>query len=369
MNEYDLAIIGASFAGLSAARSAALCGTKTVVLEKKSDAGEKIHTTGILVNEITNQWDVPSALLRKITGIRLYSPSLDWIDLESPDYSFYTTNTSELLRWYANDTEKQGVDIEYKNPYLGSTLCGQRHFFPDKNISSRFLLGCDGARSQVARQYHLGINKQFLIGAEAEYEPVDDVHQNRLHVFLDSKLAQGYIGWIAPGIDCTQVGLATCYSRKLHLHEFVKKLSTLFNFDNAKLLGHRGGLIPCGGVVHPFYIKNVMVVGDSAGMVSPLTAGGIHPAIEIGDLAGEKISDYLMDGDLSHLKSLNQLIPRYRTKQLLRLLNNHVPVPNWMFDLALKHPVFRSFAQTVFFHHRGLFSMEAWRDLVRILQK
>ena len=31
--------------------------------------------------------------------------------------------------------------------------------------------------------------------------------ENRLHCFLDAELAPGYIGWVIPGIDITQVGL------------------------------------------------------------------------------------------------------------------------------------------------------------------
>ena len=41
-------IVGASFAGLICARSAALPGLKVIVIESKSDPGARIHTTSIL---------------------------------------------------------------------------------------------------------------------------------------------------------------------------------------------------------------------------------------------------------------------------------------------------------------------------------
>jgi hypothetical protein len=34
-----------------------------------------------------------------------------------------------------------------------------------------------------------------------------------------------------------------------------------------------------------------------------------------------------------------------------------------LIDLALENPRFRALAQAVFFHHRGLLSGSAWRDL------
>lgn len=368
MKKYDLSIVGASFAGLSAAKTAALGGCETIILERKPTVKDKIHTTGILVKEILEQWNVPTTLVKQITGIRLYSPSLDWVDLESPEYSFYTTDTANLMQWYAQDVKKYGVNIKTNTNYRGSYLSDDYHVFPFNKFKSRFVLGCDGARSSVAKNYQLGKNKHFLIGAEAEYETIDDIAQNRLHVFLDSEFANGYIGWIAPGVECTQVGLASKYPSKLNLHGFIKKLHTLFKFDQAELLGYRGGLIPCGGVVKPYYKDNVMLIGDAAGMVSPLTAGGIHPAIEIGRYSGEAISQYLYDGDLRHIHSLKSIIPNYQTKQLMRWIHDHIHIPNKVYDVILTNPVFRSVAQTVFFHHRGLLTFAAWRDLVRTLQ-
>ena len=49
--QFDLIIIGASFAGLAAARTAASRGLSVAVVEAKPDAGARVHTTGILVRE------------------------------------------------------------------------------------------------------------------------------------------------------------------------------------------------------------------------------------------------------------------------------------------------------------------------------
>ena len=81
---YDLLIVGASFAGLACARQAALAGLSVAVIEKKGCSGEKIHTTGVIVKEAfeSNTWlqTVPDALLRRISGVRLYAPNLKFVD-------------------------------------------------------------------------------------------------------------------------------------------------------------------------------------------------------------------------------------------------------------------------------------------------
>ena len=72
--EVDLVIVGASFAGLICARSAALRGLKAVVIESKSDPGARIHTTGILVREAAEEIDTPAKFSRAIHSVRLYAP-------------------------------------------------------------------------------------------------------------------------------------------------------------------------------------------------------------------------------------------------------------------------------------------------------
>ena len=51
----DLVVVGASFAGLVCARTAALRGLSTLVIEAKTDPGARIHTTGILVKEASEE--------------------------------------------------------------------------------------------------------------------------------------------------------------------------------------------------------------------------------------------------------------------------------------------------------------------------
>ena len=83
---YDLIVVGASFAGLIAARTAAHRGLKVAVLDAKSEPGARVRTTGILVKEAVAECDIPAALTRKIPGVRLYAPNHRSTDLFAPGY-------------------------------------------------------------------------------------------------------------------------------------------------------------------------------------------------------------------------------------------------------------------------------------------
>ena len=84
---YDLAIVGASFAGLVAARTAAMRGLSVAVLEAKPEAGHRVATTGILVKEAADEIDIPHTLTRRVHGVRLYAPSHEHVDLFAPAHN------------------------------------------------------------------------------------------------------------------------------------------------------------------------------------------------------------------------------------------------------------------------------------------
>jgi digeranylgeranylglycerophospholipid reductase len=364
MEQNDITIIGAGFAGLACARTAAGHGMKTVLLERKACPGANIRTTGILVKEAADLLRLPSRLGRDITGVRLYSPNGKWIDLSSPGYSFVATDTPGMMQWLAQRAESAGADVRLSQNVSRFDVGDESIVLPEVGIRSRFLVGCDGARSAVAIASGLRSNKKFLLGAEAEYEGIDGLELDKLHVFLDSKLAPGYIGWIVPGLGITQVGIAVRRPHKPDLAAFEKRMTKLFDFSRAKVIGRRGGLIPCGGVLKHWHKDRVMLLGDAAGMVSPLTAGGIYPSLKLGAMAGHSISRYLKGQSHEPAEELVGVVPRYAVKGMMRWSMDSLAPPNILYDLALGNRVFQRVAQVLFFHHRGLFSKQAWKEIL-----
>jgi len=94
IRKYDLVIAGGSFAGLACARTAALKGLKVAVLDGKKEPGARVHTTGIVVKEASDDFDLPARLMRKVRGVRLYAPNDRAVDLHAPGYFFQATDTA-----------------------------------------------------------------------------------------------------------------------------------------------------------------------------------------------------------------------------------------------------------------------------------
>jgi flavin-dependent dehydrogenase len=361
MHKTDLCVVGASYAGLACAAAAAACGLDVTVLEAKPGIGQRPHTTGILVQEaIEHLPRLPAALVRPVHGVRLYSPSLRSFDLRSDGYAFYAADTPGLLRWMADDLRRySSLTLRTRARFQNAEQRPEGLYLREQDLFTRYLVGADGARSAVAQHFDLGTNHEFLVGMELEFAGQAHVDERFLHVFVDSELAPGYIAWIVPGVGITQVGLASRHPAYLAIEQFLKKIRPICDFSALEPLERRGGLIPVGGMVAPIATPRALLVGDAAGMVSPLTAGGIHKALELGALAGEAVAEHLQGLGPSPEQRLLAAAPRYRCKRQLRRLANR-GLPNAFIEGVFGNLLFQRFAQLVFFHHRGLFSRQGW---------
>ena len=351
--DHDLAIVGAGFAGLACARSAARRGLSVVVLERQGRAGQVIHTTGLLVKEAAERWEVPARLTRRIRGVRLYAPSLAHVDLAAPGYYFLATNTPALMAWLAEEARRAGARLRYGCPFRGAQLERRGIALADGGPRVRYLVGADGAHSNVARTFALSANRAFLLGIEAEYEGIDGIDAERLHCFIDSALAPGYIGWVVPGVDgIAQVGLASRWPHLPDLRAFERKIAPLFDWSRARRVARRGGRIPVGGRLARFATNRVLLVGDAAGIVSPLTAGGIHTALDSGWRAAHAIADYFDADGPEPARAVAADYPRFVWKRALRWVAD-LPLPNAFFNAILGTDALRLIASAIYFHRRA----------------
>ena len=69
------------------------------------------------------------------------------------------------------------------------------------------------------------------------------------------------------------------------------------DLGSGRRLERRGGRIPVGGVLRRIASPRGLLVGDAAGAVSPLTAGGLDPCLRLSRLAAEVTLDHLAGGD------------------------------------------------------------------------
>lgn len=351
MREYDLVIVGASFAGLACARTAAMRGLRVAVLDRKTDPGAGVRTTGILVKEAIEETDVPAALTRMIREVRLHAPNGRHVDLASPGYFFLATDTPGLLRWMAREASRAGAELFPGCAFRSGLDTGSFVELADHGIKGRLLVGADGAGSSVARHFALGRNRSFLCGIEFEFAPDPSLDDRFLHCFLTSRLAPGYIGWVVPGVGIMQVGLAASGGSRPDIEGFVALVRKQLGLRLGQPLARRSGLIPSGATLRRTHAGRVMLIGDAAGHVSPLTGGGLVQTLRLGRRCAQLAADWLYAGGDHPAAALREEAPRFRGKLLMRRMLDLAP-PDWVWNAVIGTRAFGSLAQATYFHQR-----------------
>ena len=358
-SDFDVVVVGASFAGAACALAAAQRGLRVCVLERKRDPGDKLRTTGIIVKEAAEHTllnRLPSRMTRRIESVRLYAPSLRQVALAAPGYYFLTTDTPAVMRWLATQLQAHAIDLRLGQAFTdaertdaGWQVQGVGH--------ARYLVGADGARSRVARRCGLGEVRQFLYGIEYEFPGARLADPDALHCFISKRYAPGYIGWLAQNPGGVQAGLALRHdpaqARVPDIDGFLLRVGMAGGLPRQLKPGHtRAGLIPCSGPVQALARERAILTGDAAGIVSPVTAGGIHAAWDHGWAVGRAIAATLRDGAPPAEQAAIAAAPRFRAKRALRWAYDRLQF-DWPFDLLLHSPPLRWAAEQVYFHTRG----------------
>jgi flavin-dependent dehydrogenase len=369
--EFDVVVIGAGLAGLHAARLLAAEGLRVLLVDAKRGLDERVHTTGIFVRRTLEDFALPADCLgAPVRRVTLYSPARKSMTLESPHDEFRVGRMGRLYARLLADCERAGVSWSPATRYVncetaetgGRTLVRLERGGLTRVVATRFLIGADGARSRVAADLKLDCNREWIVGVEEVYAGVPlREGEPCFHCYLDRRLAPGYLAWVVEDGEETHVGVggyAAHFNALSALAKFRAELEGSFDFRRAKLMERRGGRIPVGGVLRRIANGRGLLVGDAAGAVSPLTAGGLDPALRLSTLAARVAADYLRTGDMESLAAYSGA--RFRARFTSRLWMRRVirgmrsPLAVEAACAALRLPVARGLARHVFFG-RGSF--------------
>jgi flavin-dependent dehydrogenase len=223
------------------------------------------------------------------------------------------------------------------------------------------VVGADGAVSRVAPALGLDENREWIVGVEEVFRGVRTGHAPAFHCWLDPALAPGYIAWVVDDGEEVHVGVGGYASRfrpAEALRLFHARVALRFGLNGATPCERRGGRIPVGGVLPRIACARGLLVGDAAGAVSPLTAGGLDPCLRLSALAAAVAADFLATGDEAALAPYGGAAfrARFRTRLLLRRVLAAVrsPAAAELACAALRLPPLDAVARKVFFG-RGSF--------------
>jgi len=311
MEPYDVLVVGAGLAGLQCTRLWAGHGRPGLRVDGKQSLGQRLHTTGIFVRRSFEDFALPPACFGPpIRRVTLYSPTRRRLELESPHDEFRVARMGMLYERLLKDCQAAGAQWLPAAAYLGCEPAdgGSRvHLKVDgavQSVGARYLVAADGTNSRVARDLGLGVNRHWIVGLEEVFHDVPLDGPPHLHCFLDRRLAPGYIAWIAEDGQSVHVGVggySSSFQPSAALDHFRSTLGSIVKLRGATLVERRGGRIPVGGILQNLANDRGLLIGDAAGAVSPLTAGGLDPCLRLSELAAKVVWQFLSSGDGSRL--------------------------------------------------------------------
>lgn len=315
--ECDIAIIGAGPGGLAAALAARQQADVSVVLiERKQRWGCPVQCAGYAPRLLGRILPFDSAAVRsRVDSLRLLHSGELLKDVRSPGYILHR---DVLESQAAQEAQKAGVRLMH--PARVVALEHSRLLVQDSvgthELRARVIIGADGPRSMVRRA--MGLPEQTLaMGLEYELRLGGELTSAEIH--FHERYGAGY-AWIFPHGDGTAgVGLALDPGQYAHLRlmlqSFIEDQAAQGRIINEEPRRVIAGPVPISGPVEPTVAGAMMLVGDAAGQINPLTGAGIYNAAACGQIAGRLAARAVAEDDFD-------LLAEYETewRDLLDLL-------------------------------------------------
>jgi flavin-dependent dehydrogenase len=370
----DVMVVGAGLAGLECARRVAARGHRVVLVDVKASLEHGIHTTGIFVRRTLETYGLPPGSLGPaVRRVVVHAPSGRRLALESGRDEFRVGRMGDVYAGLLSEAEAAGVEYEGGTRFAsaGRTSWGWRCWLERGGrrwlVRSRYLVGADGARSRVGRVLGVDENRTWLVGVEEVYAGGAGVDRPVFHCFVDPRHAPGYIGWAVADGEHVHVGVAgrgRGYGPQASLAWARERARSAVALP-ASPVERRGGLIPVNGVLERIATRDGLVVGDAAGAVSPLTAGGLDGCMRLSERAAAVLTQALEGEGADALRAYSG-VPyrsRFTSRLLMRAMLERVTHPAVAeLGLALLSvPPLRWLAWHVFFG-RGSFPDSAALD-------
>jgi flavin-dependent dehydrogenase len=320
----DVLVVGAGLAGLHTARRLAERDLDVLVVDRRRSLATGIRTTGIFVRRTLDDFDLPDHVLGPgVRDVLLYPPSRRApVRLTSERDEYRVADMAGVYEHARRAAESAGASVLLGVRYAGSSE-GQVRFADAEPVHARFVVGADGARSHVAADLGLDVNRRFVVGAELVHPVVAGATAPAFHCVLDPRIAPGYLGWVVDDGRHAHVGVAGYPGA---MRTGIRHLLDEFAADApgrtapSGPVERRGGPIPVGGLLRRLACPSGLLVGDAAGAVSPLTAGGLDPCLRMSELAAAVAAGYLRTGDPGVLRRYDgsELRTRFRGRLALR---------------------------------------------------
>jgi geranylgeranyl reductase family protein len=343
MTLYDLIICGAGPAGSTAARTAAKAGLSVLLVDKEDFPRDKVCGGGLRPEIMESPAfsyvaDKRSEFLENENlSVRMYgSTPSNFIAYNAPAkepliYGTSRRNFDNVLFKLAQDAGAKALTkVAVKRVEIGKDKV-RVGLDEGKEIEAKLVIGAGGMQDPVAKvlREREGLSRSWRsedigLAVAHEYEVGEDFirehygQKNTIHLHLKPEGVYGY-AWAFPRRTMINVGFGaflkdikgTDIKASFKGYLSLLKKSDLFPKDIDRI-EFKGARIPLRGPIERTYSDRMLIVGDAAGFVSPISGDGISFAMASGMLAAQVAGKCLENDDCSK-KALSEYEVQWRS--------------------------------------------------------
>lgn len=340
---FDVVVVGGGPAGSAAAYTLATGHLSTCIIDKSEFPREKL--CGGLVTQrskstfeyvFERQWDDDLVLASNNINFCFNGNRLVGLGPKEHDTVMYFTMRVSFDAYLLKMAEQAGATLKLGTRVQSIDLDSNSVLMETgEKIGFRFLVGADGVNSQVAKQLYGESFNPNKIGFGLEVEVPRDQLPGQLNtVEIDFAAARWGYGWIFPKKETYTIGVGGIHKLNPDLKAQLRKY---LSFKHLDLDAYRvkGQYIPFGDYRRTPGRRNILLCGDAAGTVDPITGEGIAYAMQTGHAAGITIIE---SGSLVGVELIKSYLTRYR------IVSRSIAKANRWRYLIFPAPIMKTFA-------------------------
>ena len=304
---WDAAVVGCGPAGACAGRKLARRGFSVLILEEHREVGRPVQCAGLVTRRVFEAVPAPECVQNSLTAGELVAPTGRSIEFGHGTEKAVVIDRSLFDRRAAELAIDAGCRLELgahvsairRSPGTGFVellLAGGR-----RRHRARLAIGADGVQSAVGRAAGIRPPPEMLPGYEAELSGVLGP-EDTVRILVGREVAPGFFGWFIPSGGGKAILGLCCEPGPLSARTYFERL--LGNralrpyIGSAQVMRYYCGSVPVSLAPRSFS-ERLLLVGDAAGQVKPISGGGIYTGTRCALMAAEEAAGALARDELS----------------------------------------------------------------------